>query len=487
MPSNVIVRIRSKAPALREGLARIERELDLPGEFPEEALAAAEAAADAVRDLGRLDHRGKLDHRVDLTDVPFLTIDPPSSMDLDQAMYLEREGSGYVVQYAIADVASYVDPGGPVDAEAHRRGETLYGADSSIPLHPRALSEAGASLLPGRVRPAMVWRIALDSDGEITDTHVERALVRSVERWDYDQAQKAIDGGSPPEVLRLLSEIGPLRQAHETARGGISLALPEQEIVEVDGHFQLEFRRNLPVEEWNAQISLLTGMAAARIMLDGKVGILRTLPEANPRDVEELRRVAKGLGIDWSADQPHPEFVRDLDPAEPAHQAMTSACTRLLRGSGYHAFAGELPEQTRHEAIAASYAHVTAPLRRLVDRYALETCAALCAGKPVPEWVLAALPGLPETMQESGRRAGSYERQVVNLVEAAVLRGRVGQRFDGVITRVDRDGTRGIVVIGELGVEARVSGDRALPLGEGVRVRLTEADMEKRRVEFAVV
>lgn len=480
MPSTIAIRIRTESPALREGLARIEEELDLPGEFPPDVeAAAARAAEDVVR---RLDDDST---RADLTDVPFLTIDPSSAMDLDQAMHLSRDGDGFLVQYAIADVAAFVEPGGPIDAEAHRRGETFYGADTSIPLHPRALSEDGASLLPDRVRPALVWRIRLDRVGELVDAHVERALVRSVERWDYEQVQAAVDGGTDHEVLRLLAEIGPLREQIETARGGISLPLPEQEIVEDGAHLRLEFRQNLPAEGWNAQISLLTGIAAAQIMLEGKVGLLRTLPEADPRDVAELRRVAKGLGVAWPTGMGHAEFIESLDPADPAHQAMTAACTRLLRGSGYQAFDGTLPDQTRHEAIAAEYAHVTAPLRRLGDRYALEICLALCAGEPVPEWVLTALPDVPATLQDSARRAGSYESQVLNLIESVVLADRIGEEYDAVVTRVDSDGEKGVVLVGALGVEARVrrgSGD--LPLGEDVRVRLALADPKARRVEF---
>ena len=160
-------------------------------------------------------------------------------------------------------------------------------------------------------------------------------------------------------------------------------------------------------------------MAAASLMVEAKVGLLRTLPPADPRDVARLRRVAKGLRIAWPEDQDYPAFIRSLDPGVSQHQAMVVACTRLLRGSGYAAFDGELPEQTQHAAIAADYAHVTAPLRRLGDRYAGEVCLALCAGKPVPDWVRAALPDLPKTLEESARRAGAYERAVLDLVEAA--------------------------------------------------------------------
>ncbi|MEZ0580410.1 RNB domain-containing ribonuclease [Nocardioides sp. MH1] len=475
MPSNLVVRVKEGSDALRAALAEVETELELPGDFPAEVTAAAERDAASPTLPG-----------LDRTDIPFLTIDPEGSMDLDQALHLERAGDGYVVHYAIADVAAFVDPGDPVDLEAHRRGETLYGAGTRIPLHPPALSEAAASLLPDQVRPALLWSISLDAVGSLTDVTVERALVRSRERWAYDAAQRALDDGSAGEVLQLLREVGMLREKQEQDRGGISLPLPEQEVeVAADGDFRLEFRQQLPAELWNAQISLLTGMAAARLMIDGKVGLLRTLPKADPRDVRRLHHVARGLGISWPEQEGYPEFIRSLDTSKPAHQAMVVACTRLLRGSGYAAFDGEVPEPHVHAAIAAPYAHVTAPLRRLGDRYAGEVCVALCAGRPVPDWVRSALPDLPGTMQEAGRRAGSYERAVLDVIEAGLLSARVGEDFEGVVTSVREDDPhKGVVMLSSIGVEAPVTSDGDLPLGTEVKVRLVTADLATRKVEF---
>lgn len=478
MPSNVVVRVRARSAVVEEGLTAIEKELGLPGDFPPEVTAAAEqAAAGAVRpDLDR-------------TDIPFITIDPEGSMDLDQALHIERSGDGFVVHYAIADVAAFVKPGDPIDREAHRRGETLYGAGSRIPLHPPALSEGAASLLPDQTAPALLWTLTVDASGACTDARVERAMVRSTRRWSYVEAQRAIDAGGAESggVLPLLKEVGLLRLEQERERGGISLPLPEQEIDETDQGFQLVFREQLPVELWNAQISLMTGMAAAALMVRAKVGVLRTLPPPDPRDVARLRRVARGLRIDWPESMDHATFIRSLDPTKSQHQAMTVASTRLLRGSGYASFDGTLPEQTRHEAIAAEYAHVTAPLRRLGDRYAGEVCLAVCAGEPVPDWVRAALPELPKTLEDSARRAHSYERAVLDLLEAAVLSERIGEVFDGVVTSVREDDEHsGVVLLAEVGVEAPVTSPQPLPLGQDVRATLVTADVTARKVELTV-
>ena len=472
---------------LAQGIAAIQREMKLPGAFPPEVEAAAAQAAAQPR-LPALDR----------TDVPLVTIDPPGSMDLDQAMHLERQGGGYRVYYAIADVAAFVASGDAVDAEAHRRGETLYGADSRILLHPQSLSEGAASLLPEQLRPALLWTIDLDAAGEIAAIDVRRAKVRSRARLDYAGVQQQLDAGTADPLWSLLREVGELRQRREQARGGISLALPEQEISVADGQWRLEYRVNRPVEDWNAQISLLTGMAAAQLMVKGKVGLLRTLPPPDPAAIARLKLTAQVLGIAWPAAQSYPDFTRALDPSKDAHVAMLTACTTVLRGAGYVAFDGALPAQPLQSALAAEYAHATAPLRRLVDRYVGEVCVALCAGEPVPDWARAALPALPELMAEADRRAHQYERQVIDLVEAVLLAPRVGETFRGAI--VEANGAErgrgngngaaahgGVVMLRDPAIEARVGSAAPLPLGQEVTVRLAEADPLRRVVRFELV
>jgi exoribonuclease R len=460
-----------------QGIADIRRVLALPSSFPPEVEAAAAHAAANPR-LPDLDR----------TDLMLVTIDPPGSMDLDQAMCLERRGGGYRVYYAIADVAAFVTAGDPVDVEANRRGETLYGADSRILLYPAVLSEGAASLLPDQLRPALLWTIDLDARGEIVTTDVRRARVRSRGRFDYPGVQQRLDAGSAEPMWLLLREIAALRKQLEIERGGVSLALPEQEIASKDGHWQLAYRGMEPIEDWNAQISLLTGMAAARLMLAGRIGVLRTLPPPPSEAIARLRLTAKALDIAWPDAESYPDFIRSLDPALPRHVAMMTSCTTVLRGAGYAAFNGALPDQPLHSAIAAPYAHVTAPLRRLVDRYAGEVCVALCAGQAVPDWVQVALPGLPATMAAADRRAGQYQRAIVDLIEALILAHRVGETFEGsIISTASRASDGGIVMLREPAIEARVTGSGPLPLGADVRVKLVAADPLRRTTSFQIV
>ncbi|KUM80992.1 RNB domain-containing ribonuclease [Streptomyces curacoi] len=462
---------------LRAALGALRTELGVSGSFPPEVSAEAEQAANAT---ARPSH--------DATDLPFLTIDPPTSTDLDQAMHLSRQGTGYRVRYAIADVAAFVVPSSALDREAHRRVMTLYFPDGRIPLHPEVLGEGAASLLPDQVRPAVLWTIDLDAEGRTLAVDVRRALVRSRAKLDYAAVQKEIDSGTAEEPLALLKEIGELRERLEVERGGISLNVPEQEIVERDGDhtYELAYRAPHPADGWNAQLSLLTGMAAADLMLAGGTGILRTLPAAPDGAVGRLRRTAHALHIDWPHHVSYAELVRSLDPHRPHHAAFLQECTTLLRGAGYTVFRdGDLPVITTHSAVAAPYAHCTAPLRRLADRYVSEICLATAAGQPVPDWVLSALDALPARMAEGARRAGTVERECVDLVEAALLKDRVGEVFDGWVVDVqERQPARGTVQLESPAVIGRIEGTDRLPLGERLRVRLTQADPGVAKVRF---
>ena len=448
------------------GWDALRQELGVPGPFPPEVLAAAEQA------------RPEPDGRADLRDLPFLTIDPVGSTDLDQAMALSRRGTGYLIRYAIADVAAFVPPGGPVDLEAHRRGETLYAPDRRTPLHPPVLSEDRASLLPDQDRLAAVWHLELDEAGELTRTDVRRATIRSRQRLDYQGVQRQLDDGTAPEELLLLREIGLLRQDAARRRGAIDLPTPEQE-VDAEGH--VTFRAQLPSEQWNAQISLLTGMAAASLMLAGRVGLLRTLPTPRRDAVDSLRRSALALGVAWPERTSYGEVISALDPTEPGPAAVLTLATRLLRGAAYTAFDGELPAQQLHSAVAAPYAHCTAPLRRLADRYVQETCLALCADEPVPDWVRAALPVLPAEMAVADQRAHALDRAIVDLAEAMALQHRVGQELTGVVVETGRGG--GTVQLSEPAVRGRLEAADP-PLGQEVGLRLVEADPVKRSVRF---
>lgn len=495
--------VHAQSNQLAAALSALRTRLELPGPFPDEALEEAEKAV-----------ASHLLPELDLTAIEFITIDPASSTDLDQAVFIDRARDGYKVYYAIADVPSFVEPGGPLDAETRRRGQTFYAPDGRIPLHPEVISEQAGSLLEGQLCSAFVWEFDLDQAAEVSNVVVRRATVRSRAKLSYRHAQTQLDTGTAPLVLQLLKEVGIKRVELERCREGASLNMPEQEIQQLpDGGYRIIATPQLPVEDWNAQISLMTGMAAAKLMLEGKVGILRTMPAPDERSLDNFRTQTQALGKPWDGQFSYGEYLRTLDPRDPKQLAILHSAGMLFRGANYTPFDGTVPENAVQSAIGASYAHATAPLRRLVDRFVLVICEALSNGTDVPRWAREALPSLPAIMAASDQLAGRMERLALNTVEAALMVNHIGQEFEAVVISGPRQGKlngnggnggsngigngnngngglngsgpSGIVQIAEPAVTARCTGE--LEPGTNVRVRLVACDISAPEVLLELV
>ncbi|AWB95115.1 ribonuclease II [Agromyces badenianii] len=457
---------------LAAALAELRAALELPAEFPADADAEASAMLAPTPPP-----------EVDLREIEFLTIDPPGSTDLDQALHLTRRSGGFLVHYAIADVPGWVRPDGAVDREARRRGQTLYAADGRVPLHPLVLSEDRASLLPGADRSAFVWSFDLDETGTVTGTRLVRAAVRSREQLSYGEAQARIDAGDGDSSLALLREVGVLRIELERARGGASLNAPDEEIVRTpDGGYALERRHPLPVEQWNAQLSLMTGMAAAELMIAGRIGILRTMPKPSAERIDAFRTQTRALGRPWPDTLSYGEYLRGLDRDDPASLAVMQVASGLFRGAGYVALDGTVPPDPMQSALAAPYAHVTAPLRRLVDRWGLAVCEAICAGREVPAWARSSLAELPSLMGASSQRASQLDAASVARVEAAVLHGHVGERFTATVLEVRGDSA--VIQLVEPAVSATCPAPHGIRAGTELEVVLEAADIRAGTVTF---
>jgi exoribonuclease R len=469
VPLSVIRLGSPSSDELLAAFARLRSELELSESFPAEV---EDEAGSAVENVTLPD--------ADLLDIPFVTIDPEGATDLDQALHLERSGDGYRVFYAIADVPAFVAPGGAIDAEARRRGQTMYAPDGRIPLHPTIISESAASLLPDQLRGAFVWTFELNAHTDVTSVTLTRARVRSRRQCSYAEVQAEIDGGTATESLQLLKEVGLGRIVVERERGGASLNRPDEEVVSDDGSYSLVRRAGLPAEDWNAQLSLMTGMAAASIMLDGGVGILRTMPAPSDETIHRFRLQVEALGQPWPEDLPYGEYLRGLDQDDPRQLAIIHAAGSLFRGAGYTAFDGELPEGTVQAAVGAPYAHTTAPLRRLVDRFSLLVCEALTTGAPIPDWLREALPTLPKIMSVSDGIASRLDNGAIDAVEAALLSTRVGEEFEAKVISAKKD--HGVVQLVEPAVTANVEG--VVEPGATVRVVLVTADIASGTIAF---
>ncbi|QIK47472.1 RNB domain-containing ribonuclease [Gordonia hongkongensis] len=468
--------------------AGIRTELGVDEEYGDDALAEARATAQMI-DSGAPGADRYADVREDHTGVPFVTIDPPTSRDLDQAVHLTADGDGFVVDYAIADVAALITPEGALDQESRRRGATVYFPDGSVPLHPRALSEGAGSLLPEQVRLCVLWTIRVAGDGSVTDVRVRRSRIASVARLDYAGVSADAAAGRLHPAIAALPAFGELRREVALARGAVELDLPDQTVVRTADGWRLDLEAHTPADMWNSQVSLLAGMCAGTIMAEAGVGLLRTLPPAEEDAIEDLRAAARALGVQWPAGLPVGRFLAGLPGGEPSTLALQSAAAGLMRGANYLALTG--PDEPvddalmRHSAIGGLYAHVTAPLRRLGDRFATEVCLAIASGTPVPDWVHRALPTLPKILRSADTLGATADRASIDLAEAVILRERVGERFDALVMSGATERRQAQIFLSDPPVVARCAGD--LRPGDRVVVELTKADEVTRTVEFRKV
>ncbi len=449
--------------ALTDGLAAIREQFDVPIGFSAEVEAAAAAA------VGRVPGA----EHVDRTDLPFVTLDPASSTDLDQAFCLERSKDDLLLRYAIADVGWFVQPDDPIDREAWQRGETLYLPDGRAPLYPTTLSEKAASLLPDGARPAVMFVVRLDQHGVATLDGVERAMIRSRAKLGYATVTQADLPDDMPEFSRRML-------AADDARGATRIEAPEQD-VEPDGRggMQLAFRPRLPSEDMNAALSLATNLAVATMLFQAGTGLFRVMDEPDDRAIRRLRHEARALGVPWPDDVSLAAFEHTLRSDDPVHAAVTLSIRRAGGAARYEPFqSGVVPW---HAAMAATYAHATAPLRRLADRYVVLAALAQANGRPVPDDVTAAFQLLPEVMQRADAVSSHIDRAVIDLVEAVVLSGHEGTTYKALVTDVDERGAR--IQLCDVAVVARVSSHTVEP-GDEVRVKLVEADPVARTVGF---
>ena len=469
--------------AVREGLGI---EVGFPGEVEEAARGAvASGGWEALA-------------RSDLTAVPFVTVDPPGSKDLDQAFHIERAGAGLRLRYAIAEVGSFVRRGGAIEREAWRRGVTCYSPDVRAPLYPATLSEGGASLLPDEVRPAIVFTLEVDGTGKLEESSVERGKIRSRRQLTYEETLDHIEGGGRrfagepfSDSLLLLRTFGELRLARERARGGVSLPIADQHVQKRAARklgYELGYEEPNVAEEWNAQLSLLTGHAAAQWMLEARVGLLRTMPPARDEELARLRVAARALGFTWPTSQSYPDFLHTLAPDAPHLAVLVWQSRRLMRGADYTAFDGEPPRHTRHSALAMEYAHCTAPLRRLADRYVLDLLITLKEGGRPSAEAVASLFALPKVMDEAERKSNQLERKVVDVAEAWELRDCVGQTFAALVLDSSAERIEAQLLDRPIRATIRVNGGApSLPLGERVHAKLVSVDVAAGKADFQLL
>ena len=470
----------------------------IPDAFPDDALAEADLAA--LPDAGG---------REDLTDLPFVTIDPADARDHDDAVHAEPDTDpenpgGHVVWVAIADVAAFVRPGSALDAEARRRGNSTYFPDRVVPMLPERLSADLCSLMPGVPRPVIAVQMVLDAEGRKRSHRFARAVIRSAAALAYEEVQAAADGRAASETA--VAVAAPLFAAwtavHKAraARAPLDIDLPERKIV-LDDEGQVAsvaFRERLDAHRLIEDFMVLANVAAAEELRERRTPLVyRVHEEPAPDKLEALREVARASGLVLAKGQvlQTRHLNRLLAAAEgtEADELINMATLRAMQQAFYS------PQNLGHFGLALrEYAHFTSPIRRYAD---LVVHRALIAAHGWGEGALTEaeverLEATARHISETERRSMAAERDTTDRYLAAWLAERVGTEFAGRVSgvarfglfvRLEDSGADGLVPVRSLGHEyfhhdrdaQTLMGDVSgvtIGLGARVLVRLAETD-----------
>lgn len=436
----------------------------------------------------------------DLTHLAWNSIDNASSRDLDQVEYAERHDGFTRVYVGIAEVSAYTPRDGAVDLAAAHNGATVYTAAGVFPMIPRALSEDRTSLLDGVARRAMVAALDVSDDGVVQRSEHFPAWVINRCRMDYPTVSAWLDGADPPAALdrdpemqaqvRLQERVALALRRRRAGDGALTLTTPEEEFVhDAEGNvIDVVTRPPLRASKIVEDLMIAVNEAVARhLSAQGYPSILRVVraPARWPRIV--------ALAAQWGcALPPHPSttalarFVDDTTQAHPERAEELSLGVLKLVGRGEYIAHRAGDESPGHFGLAVrDYAHSTAPNRRYPDVIIQRLLHAAWRGHASP-YSLDDLTRIADRCVEAGSLARKVERQVAKSAAALFLAGRVGERFDAVVTGVTDGGT--FVRLLHPAVEGRVvAGEDGLDVGERVSVRLDRCDVAKGHLDFATV
>ncbi|MBL4685059.1 MAG: VacB/RNase II family 3'-5' exoribonuclease [Nannocystaceae bacterium] len=527
--SVTIERCLGEPGSLQTEGAKILVEHGIDPVLPPEVLEAAKEVPSRVR---RSDHEG----RADLRDLEFMTIDPPSARDFDDAVCVEVKGKDLGrakmrVHVAVADVSHYVRSGDPFDTEAAQRCFSTYLPDRAISMLPEALSSDICSLVPKKDRCAMVVSFDLDPAGKVSDVKLATALIHSRMRLSYDQVAIELEGTRKlPAVVR--TRIDQLKAASDrlgrarAKRGMISLDLPEIKIVldeddpeRVRGIVQARSTEGMTLAyKLIEELMIAANEAVGRLAVKHRLPVIYRVHDVPDEErVERLCAVAELLGVDVDpaklvTSKGFAAFVAKVAD-HPRRGALHSVTLRSLAQAEYST------HNVGHFALASSaYVHFTSPIRRypdLVSHRVLKAWLARTGGDagPAPTPRMPAIKLVRAAAEHSSKRERSAvgaERDTKALYAAHYMRDRIGDRFEGTITGLSANGvfvmlddppvdgmikraavekeTRQSYQLDELGARMVASkGGRDLMIGDRLIVEVLEASLQRRQIDLTLI
>jgi ribonuclease R len=474
---------------------------------------------EAIADLKPHVPEGAKAGRTDLRELPLVTIDGEDAKDFDDAVFCERQGDGWRLLVAIADVSHYVSPASALDAEAHVRGNSVYFPGRVIPMLPEVLSNGLCSLNPEVDRLCMVSELQVGPDGDLRDYRFFEAVMRSHARLTYNAvAGMLVDGDGELRRrhqallphLETLYELFQVLHNGRDRRGAIDFDTTETRIVFGEGK---KIERIVPVVRNDAhrlieECMLLANVAAADFLARAEIPTLYRVHEGPPaQKLADLREFLAELGLSLGGGESpdakdYAHLLASVKERPDAHLIETV----MLRSLSQAVYS---PDNKGHFGLAyKAYAHFTSPIRRYPDLLVHRAIRHLLAGGKAEtfEYSHADMLVLGEHCSLTERRADEATRDAVDWLKCEYMLDKVGQSFDGIITSVTSFGVfvelddiyvEGLVHVTDLSndyyhfdpARHRLMGERTgriYRLADRIQVRIARVDLDERKIDFVL-
>ncbi len=488
----------------------ILKKYGLSARFSRSLMEEAKAVAVAV---GEAEIRG----RRDLRDKTIVTIDGETAKDFDDAVGVERlKGGGYRLFVSIADVSHYVREGGVLDAEAFRRGTSVYFPDRCVPMLPESLSNGICSLRPDEVRLTMTAELDYDGKANVVGKKFYRSVVRSKRRLTYTEVKETLEGGGTSAVdlkdeLELMRELAEKLSVERIKNGSIDFDLPEpQIIIDINGRVEdiVRSERNIAHRIIEEFMLAANKAVAEEFTRDELPFIYRVHDVPDAESIDSFREFIAEFGLSMNKEATGPrDFQKVLGAVKgrPEEKLITHMLLRSMKQAVY----SERP--AGHFGLGfKDYTHFTSPIRRYPDLVVHRLLKLLIAGEYSEKEQERMAVSLPETARATSateRKAMEAEREIVDLKKVQFMEDKVGEEFTGIVSGVTSFGcfieleeyfVEGLIHVSSLLDDYYIYDEkkhllrgertkRTFRVGVGVKVRIERVDLGRRRIDLSLV